>query len=498
VPRTKSKIRNGKPKSKICGGAMAKMWIAGEWQVSASGEMYDVLNPATGDKVDSVPKGNADDARRAIEAAEAALGAMAESTAEQRGQWLEKMIELVKANQKDLAETLTREQGKPLGEANTEIGHFLHGLHFYAGLASKYRGSYVPLPAQNTYGIVMKQPIGVCVGIVPWNFPITLMGTKVGPAIAAGNTIVVKPASTTPLTTLKIIALMSEAGAPKGAINCVTGPGSVVGEELISNPKVRRVAFTGESGTGRHIGEVCGRMLKRVTLELGGSDPMVVCDDADLDKAASLASVGRYFNNGQMCLGVKRLFVFDSVYEAFMDKLTPRVKRLAPGDPLDPKTRTGAMHNRAQCDEIAAQVEDALARGAKAIVGGQALSGGIYDKGNWFAPALLTNVTEDSRMVTEETFGPALPVFRVKDLDEAIARSNQTEYGLGSSIWTSNLQKAYKFADKVQAGNVWVNSLHYGYDEMPFGGVKASGIGREHGPEALEYYFETKGVVVAI
>ncbi|MEP7200158.1 MAG: aldehyde dehydrogenase family protein [Chloroflexota bacterium] len=477
---------------------MAKMWLAGEWQDSASGEMYEVMNPATGELVDTAPLGIADDARRAIAAAESALGAMAESTAEQRGLWLEKMIELVKANQQDLAETLTKEQGKPLGEAINEIGHFLHGMHFYAGLASKARGSYVPLPAANTYGLVMKQPIGVCVGIVPWNFPITLMGTKVGPAIAAGNVIIIKPASSTPLTTLKIAALMSEAGVPKGAIQCVTGPGSVIGEELIANPKVRRVAFTGESGTGRHIGEVCGRMLKRVTLELGGSDPMIVCDDADIDKAASIAAVGRYYNNGQMCLGVKRLFVFASVYEAFMDKLAPRVKRLTPSNPLDPKARTGAMHNRTQRDEIAAQVEDALARGAKAIVGGQPLSGGIYEKGNWFAPVLLTDVPEDSRMVTEETFGPALPVFRVNDLDEAIEQANATEYGLGSSIWTRNLANANKAAEKLQVGNVWINSLHYGYDEMPFGGVKASGIGREHGPEALEYYVETKGVVVAV
>jgi succinate-semialdehyde dehydrogenase/glutarate-semialdehyde dehydrogenase len=476
---------------------MAQMWIGNEWQDSAGGETYEIINPANGSVVDTVPKGSADDARRAIAAAEAALGPMAESTAEQRGLWLEKMVELVRANKQALAETLTKEQGKPVGEASIEIDHFLHGMHFYAGLASKYRSAFVSLPAPNTYGMVMKQPIGICAGIVPWNFPITLMGTKVGPAIAAGNPIIIKPASSTPLTTLKIIALLSESGVPKGAVNCVTGPGGVGGEDLVQNPKVRRVAFTGESATGRHIGEVCGRMLKRVTLELGGSDPMIVCDDADLDKAASLASVGRYYNNGQMCLGVKRLFVFESVYDGFMDKLSPRVKRLVPGDPLNPKTRTGAMHNRHQRDEIAAQVAEAMGRGAKALVGGQLLSGGDYDRGNWFAPALLTDVPEDARIVVEESFGPALPVFRVKDLDEALEKANATEYGLGSSIWTRDMAKAFKAAEKFQAGNVWINSLHYGYDEMPFGGVKASGIGREHGPEALEYYFETKGVVVA-
>ena len=477
---------------------MAQMWIAGEWQDSASGETYDIINPANGEKVDNAPKGNADDARRAIAAAEAALGAMAASSAEQRGLWLEKMVELVRERKQELAETLTKEQGKPIGEANTEMEHFLHGLHFYAGLASKYRGSYVPLPAKDTYGIVMKQPIGVCAGIVPWNFPITLMGTKIGPAIAAGNSIVVKPASSTPLTALKVCALLSEAGVPKGAINCISGPGGVVGEELVQNPKVRRVAFTGESATGRHIGEVCGRMLKRVTLELGGSDPMIVCDDANVEEAAKWGTIGRYYNNGQACLAVKRVFVFDSVYEEFLDKLAARVKRYKPADPLNPKTWMGPMHSRAQRDEIGEQVEDALARGAKAVVGGQKLEGAEYARGNWFAPALLTDVPDDARIVKEESFGPALPVFRVRDLDEALERANASDYGLGSSIWTRNLGNAYKAAERIEAGNVWVNSLHYGYDEMPFGGVKASGIGREHGPEALEYYLETKGVVLNV
>src|SRR5258706_1511438 len=242
-----------------------------------------------------------------------------------------KGIESGKKELQDLAVTLTKEQGKPLGDSQREIEHFLHGMNFYAGLASKIRGAYVPLPDNKMYGMVLKQPVGVCGAIVPWNFPITLMGTKVGPALAAGCTVVVKPASTTPLTTVRIIELLNQAGLPKGVLNIVTGPGGVVGEELLKNPKVRRIAFTGESATGKHVAEVACGDFKRVTLELGGSDPMIVCDDADIAKAVTGAMVGRFWNAGQACLAVKRLYLFDSVYDAFLKSLVDKVSRYEVG-----------------------------------------------------------------------------------------------------------------------------------------------------------------------
>ena len=285
---------------------MAKMFIAGESTGSSSGNAYDVINPATGDVVDSAPKGNESDAKAAIDAAYAAFQPWSETAAEARAQLMLKGIEAVKKELQELAVILTKEQGKPLGDSQREIEHFLHGMNFYAGLASKIRGSYVPLPDNKMYGMVLKQPVGVAGAIVPWNFPITLMGTKVGPALAAGCTVVVKPASTTPLTTLRIVELLNQAGLPKGVLNVVTGPGSVVGEEILKNPKVGRIAFTGESKTGKHIMEIAGSQMKRVTLELGGSDPMIVCEDADVDKALTGASVGRFYNCGQACLAVKR------------------------------------------------------------------------------------------------------------------------------------------------------------------------------------------------
>src|SRR5436853_1822761 len=479
---------------------MAKMIINGESVDSVTGQTYEVRNPANGDVVDTAPKGNEADARAAIDAADAAFDAWSHTSAEDRAKLLFKSAELVNSHRKELAEILTREQGKTLQEADTEIEHFLHGLEFYAGLASKVRGAQVPLPAKNAYGMVIRKPLGVCGAIVPWNFPITLMGTKVGPALAAGNTVVVKPASTTPLCSIRIIDLMNQAGVPKGVLNIVTGPGSVVGEELLKNPKIRRIAFTGESGTGKHIAEVACGDFKRVTLELGGSDPMIVCDDADVQKAITGAMVGRFWNAGQACLAVKRLYVFEKLYDQLVEGLSNKVSRYELGDGMSkaekPRIRMGPLHTAAQRDEIEAQVNDAIDRGAKVLLGGARPEGAQYEKGNYYLPTMLTDVPEDSRAMQEETFGPLLPIFRVNSLDEAIAKANNSIYGLGSSIWTKNLDNIETAIDRIEAGNVWVNSLHYGYDELPFGGVKASGFGREHGPEALDYYLEPKGVVI--
>src|SRR2546423_310516 len=479
---------------------MAKMFIAGESVEALSGEVYEVRNPASGEVVDTVPKGNADDARRAIDAAAAAFDEWSHTTPEERAKLLFKAAEMVAAERKALAELLTKEQGKPLMEAGGELEHFHHGIEFYAGLASKVRGAQVPLPAKNAYGLVIRRPIGVCGAIVPWNFPITLMGTKVGPALAAGNTVIVKPASTTPLTTIRIIELMNQAGIPNGVLNVVTGPGGIVGEELLVNPKVRRIAFTGESATGKHVAAVACGDFKRVTLELGGSDPMIVCDDADIQKAITGAMVGRFWNAGQACLAVKRLFVFDKVYDEFINGLIGKVSRYEVGDGMTkaekPRIRMGPLHTAAQRDEIEAQVNDAIDRGAKVLLGGARPEGAAYEKGNYYLPTILTDVADDARAVREETFGPLLPIFRVSSLDEAIEKANQSIYGLGSSIWTKNLDNIETAIDRIEAGNVWVNSLHYGYDELPFGGVKQSGFGREHGPEALDYYLEPKGVVI--
>jgi len=483
---------------------MAHMLIGGEQVGSVSGNTYQVCNPATGEVVDSVPKGTAADVQQAVAAAEQAFVALGETSAEDRGAALFDACERIKANAAEIAQLLTAEQGKTLFEANLEIHHLVHGLEFYAGLASKVRGSYVPLPQKGAYGLVVRQPIGVCGAIVPWNFPLTLMGTKVGPALAAGNSIIVKPASTTPLATLRIVQLIQEttyAGGkkqlPPGAVNVVTGPGSDVGEELLKNPRVPRIAFTGSTEVGRHVMSVAAPLIKRVTLELGGSDPMIVCADADVETAAKNADVGRFFNCGQMCLGVKRVFVHESVYDAFVAQLKGILEKKTVGPGTERSSRMGPLHLASQREEIESQVEDARGRGATVLVGGQRPASDGLTNGNFYLPTLIENAPQDARVVREEVFGPVLPVFRFADLDQAIDMANDTIYGLGGSIWTRDLVAANRAIDKLQVGNIWVNSLHYGYDELPFGGVKASGLGREHGPEALDYYLESKGVVIA-
>lgn len=479
---------------------MALMFIGGERVAARGGEERPVINPATEETVDTVPWASGEDVHAAVEAAQAAFPAWSRTDADKRAHLIRGGIARVRGEVQALAELLCHEQGKPVAEAMGEIQHFLHGLEFYADLASKMRGSYVPLPSSlgPAYGMVLKRPLGVCAAIVPFNFPLTLLGTKLGPALVAGNTLVAKPAATTPLSTLRVAELFAEAGLPPGVFNVVTGSGSVAGEALISHPLVRRVAFTGGTNTGRRVMEVAGPQFKRVSLELGGSDPVIVCPDADLDAAVKGVVIGRFFNAGQACLAAKRVYVFDEVYDQFVEQLVARVQRyeLGPGwtKANKPNVRMGPLNAAVVRDDVQAQLDDAVARGAQVLCGGTAPA--ELKRGFYFSPTVVADAPPDSRVVTEEVFGPLLPIFRIHTLDEAIAKANDSQFGLGSSIWTNNAKWINRAAQELEAGMTWVNQLHYGYDELPFGGVKASGFGREHGPEALEYYLETKSVVV--
>jgi len=476
---------------------MAKMIVGGEHVAARDGAVMEIHNPATGEVVDTVPRASVEDVRQAVDVAYEAWRKWAETSAAKRAEVLYKTAELVRENIKEIATLETKEQGKTLRESQIECSRFAENLEYYAGLANKIRGEYVPLAEHDKYGLVVKQPVGVCAAIVPWNFPVSLMGNKIAPALVAGNSMVVKPASTTPLAAIRLVQLFHDAGLPAGVLNIVTGPGGVVGEELLVNPKVRKIAFTGETVTGKHVMEVAAREVKRVTLELGGSDPMIVCDDADLDAAASAASVGRFFNCGQACLAVKRLYLFDSIADTFLEKFLPKVERLKVGNGLSPDVRTGPLHTAKQREEVEEMVQEAIAGGAKPLAGAKRPEGEEYAKGNFYLPTVLVDVPPDARIVREECFGPALPVFRVKDLDDAIAQANDSQYGLGSSIWTNNIAKAREAAERIEAGYTWINNLHVAYDELPFGGFKQSGYGKEHGVEALDYYMESKSIVIA-
>jgi len=476
---------------------MAHMLIYGELVDSVGRATEEVRNPATGEVVDTIPRGTAEDVKQAVAAAKAAFPGWADTPFARRAEILFKLVHLIHEREKELSALLTREQGKPVRESVLELRRFAHTIEHYAGMGKNVRGGYIPLLDKGKYGMIIKKPIGVCASIVPWNFPVSLMGNKIGPALLAGNTVVVKPASTTPLTVVEVCRLFLEAGLPTGALNVVTGPGSVVGETLLRHPVVRKIGFTGATDTGRRVMALAAEQIKRVTLELGGSDPMIVCDDADLDQAASAAMVGRFFNCGQACLAIKRLYLFEGIYEPFVSKLVERVKKLKIGNGLHQDTRLGPLHTDGQRREVEEQVQDAITRGARLLAGGARPDGADYAKGNFYLPTLLVNVPEDARVATEEVFGPALPIWKVTGLDEALEKANNSIYGLGSSVWTRDLARANLAAERLEAGYTWVNSAQIIYDELPFGGVKQSGMGKEHGSEALDYYMETKAVVVA-
>lgn len=476
---------------------MAQLFINGEFVNSVSSEVEEIRNPATGDVVDTVPWGTVEDVDRAVGAASRSFEDWWATPASKRGEILYRGARLIEERMAELAHTLTLEQGKPLREARLELRRFIHTLEHYAGLSKNIRGGYVPNLDEGKYGLILKRPIGVCAAIVPWNFPVSLMGNKIAPALVAGNTVVVKPAGTTPLTDIQVCALLSQAGLPPGVLNVVVGSGGVVGQALVEHPKVRKIGFTGSTPVGRHVMATAAQQIKRVTLELGGSDPMIVCDDADIDRAVSAASVGRFFNCGQACLAIKRLYIFEKVADEFVDKLVAKVKRLRVGDGLEEGTLIGPLHTAFQRQEVEEQVQDAVHRGATVLVGGERPAGDGYESGNFYLPTLLTDAPFDARVATEEVFGPALPIWHVHDLDEAIARANDHIYGLGSSVWTRDLDKATRAAERLEAGYTWINSAQIIYDELPFGGMKQSGLGKEHGMEALDYYMETKAVVVA-
>jgi acyl-CoA reductase-like NAD-dependent aldehyde dehydrogenase len=475
---------------------MAEPFIAGSYAEFSRLERMPVIDPSSGEEVDTVPASGADEVDQAVRSAYEAFPAWRDTPAAKRGELLGTAAQAVLTAREELAPLLTSEQGKPLREARLEIRRFVHTLEHYAGLAKNIRGGYVPDLDEDTYGLIVRRPLGVIGAIVPWNFPTTLLGNKLGPALITGNVLVAKPADTTPLTTLRIADIMHEAGLPAGVFNVVTGTGEGAGQALAEHPLVRKIAFTGSTPTGKKLMAIAADDLKHTTLELGGSDPMIVCDDANLDKAASAASVGRFFNCGQACLAIKRLYVFESVADEFIDKLVTKARRLKIGPGTAEGVMLGPLHSQRQRSLLEEQVADAVDSGAKVLHGAKRPEGDEYDKGNFYEPTVLLEPARNSRVATEEVFGPALPIWRVGDMEEALALANGSIYGLGSSIWTSDLNRATDAAQRLEAGYTWINSPQLVYDELPFGGWKQSGHGKEHGIEALEYYTETKSVVV--
>ncbi|HEY2603055.1 MAG TPA: aldehyde dehydrogenase family protein [Thermoleophilaceae bacterium] len=455
-----------------------------------------VTNPADGKVFTEVASATAADVDTAVRSAREAFAEWSALAVSKRGELLAAAARRVHDHIDELAPLLTREQGKTLRDSRIELGRAVETLEHYAGLSKALRGGFAPQLDPGTDGLVLRRPLGVVGAIVPWNFPTTLLCNKLGPALITGNTVVAKPADTTPLTSLRFVELLSEGGLPAGVVNVITGSGPEAGEALVTHPDVRKVAFTGSTKTGERIMGLAASGTKRLTLELGGSDPLIVCEDADLAKASSAASMGRFYNCGQACLAVKRVYVVWSVADEVVEAITAKAKKLRLGRGDADGSQIGPMHSARQRELVAGQVERTLAQGGELLCGGGVPEDPELAEGFFYSPTVVLDPPHDSPMGTEEVFGPALPIWRVRDLDEAIERSNASQYGLGSSVWTADLERARAAAERLECGYTWINSPTKVYDELPFGGIKSSGFGKEHGEEAFDYYTDSKSVVV--
>ena len=469
-------------------------YIDGAWLDADGGETLKVNNPASNEILGTVPKMGATETRRAIEAAERALPAWRELTAKERSQTLRRWYELILENQEDLARLMTLEQGKPLAESRGEIAYAASFIEWFAEEAKRIYGDTIPGHQKDKRIIVIKQPIGVTAAITPWNFPAAMITRKAGPALAAGCTMVVKPASQTPFSALALAELAERAGIPKGVFSVVTGSAGDIGNELTANPIVRKITFTGSTEVGAKLMAQCASGIKKVSLELGGNAPFLVFDDADLDEAVKGAMQSKYRNAGQTCVCVNRIYVQDGVYDAFAQKFQAAVEKLKIGNGLDDGVDVGPLIDDKAAAKVREHIEDAVAQGAQVVTGGKAHSLG----GSYFEPTLMINVPHTAKVAKEETFGPLAPLFRFKDEAEAIALANDTEFGLAAYFYARDLGRVFRVAEALESGMVGVNTGMISTEVAPFGGVKSSGLGREGSKYGIEDYLEIKYICLGL
>jgi succinate-semialdehyde dehydrogenase/glutarate-semialdehyde dehydrogenase len=469
-------------------------YVDGRWVDADGGKTLAVTNPATGEVLGSVPNMGAAETRRAIEAANAAWPAWRSRTAKERSAILRKWADLMMANQEDLAIIMTAEQGKPLTESRGEIAYAASFIEWFAEEARRVYGDTIPGHQPDKRIVVIKQPVGVCAAITPWNFPSAMITRKAGPALAVGCTMISKPASATPFSALALAELAERAGVPKGVFSVVTGASGPIGGEMTSNPLVRKVTFTGSTETGKLLIAQAAKTVKKVSMELGGNAPFIVFDDADLDAAADGAIASKYRNAGQTCVCANRIFVQDKVYEAFAGKLAERVAKFKVGNGMEPGVVIGPLIDEAAVKKVEEHVSDALAKGAKAVMGGKRHALG----GFFFEPTILTNVTPAMKVTKEETFGPVAPLFRFKTEEEAIRLANDTEFGLASYFYARDLGRVWRVSEALEYGMVGVNTGLISTTEAPFGGVKESGLGREGSKYGIDEYLELKYLCMGI
>ena len=463
-------------------------YIDGKWVGAGDGAAIPVNNPSTGKTIVSVPKFGRKETEQAIASAQAALPAWSAKTGKERAAILLKWAQLMLQHQRDLAAIMTSEQGKPVTEAAGEIAYAASFLEWFAEEAKRIDGDILQSPKAGQRLMALKQPIGVTAAITPWNFPSAMITRKAGPALAAGCTMVLKPASQTPYSALALAELAERAGIPKGVFSVVTGSAGEVGGELTGNPIVRKLSFTGSTEIGRQLMAECAQDIKKVSLELGGNAPFIVFDDADLDAAVEGALISKYRNNGQTCVCANRLYIQDGVYDAFVEKLKAAVAKLNIGNGLESGVTTGPLIDAKAVAKVEEHIADAVSKGAKVVAGGKPHALG----GTFFEPTILVDVPKDAAVAKEETFGPLAPLFRFKDEAEVIAMANDTEFGLASYFYARDLGRVFRVAEALEYGMVGINTGLISNEVAPFGGIKASGLGREGSRYGIEDYLEIK------
>jgi acyl-CoA reductase-like NAD-dependent aldehyde dehydrogenase len=469
---------------------MSRMWIDGEWTDAVDGRVFDVVNPANEEVVDTAPRGAAADVERAVSAASRAFPEWRRTPGIERAEKLHHAARKIREDSEELAVLLTREGGKPLPENRDEVEWIAACFDYYAEIGRDAIGRVISPVARQQFNFVIKEPYGVAGLIVPWNYPLLLLAWKLGPALAAGNTVVAKPSEHTPLSTLRLMRAF-EAFAP-GVVNVVTGYGGEAGTALVEHRGVEVVAFTGSQATGRQVAVACAQQLKKCHLELGGNDPFIVDAGVDLDVAVKGAAWACYLNMGQVCTSAERFYVLDSVFDEFVDRFAAFTKTLRIGDPLGPDVDLGPMVSAAQREKLERKVTEAVQGGARLIAGGKRPE--RFGKGFYYEPTALVEVRPEMALLREETFGPVAPLVRCRDIDEAIELADRSEFGLGASIYTNSLEHAFKAMERIRAGTFWINDPLTDNDAGPFGGMRRSGLGRELGSEGLEDFRDSKHV----